>query len=99
MSSKWAIQFPHSGEPVDEFVGQIIDVFEDFLSEGEDPELVGAILTGKKYDDLKDNIEGMLWEWDLIDPVHKMVCGMEDGCDGCFLKSAGDIERCKNMKW
>ena len=65
-----------------EFVGQIIDIFEDFLEEkgvmldntdrdeaindGEDPETL-AIIYGTDYGDLQDQIEDTLRRWKLLD--------------------------------
>ncbi len=57
-----------------EFIGEIIDVFEDFLEEkGVDIEnrersgnVMAAILYGSDYDSLSDSIERVLRGWKLI---------------------------------
>ena len=64
-----------------EFVGQIIDIFEDFLeskninienpekqeavSDGEDPESI-CIIYGTDYGDLQSQIEETLYNWNII---------------------------------
>lgn len=64
-----------------EFIGQIIDTFEDFLeekgvkipneekqeaiSQGEDPESI-AILYGSDYGNLEDQIREILENWNLM---------------------------------
>lgn len=62
---------PITSEEIAEFVGQIIDVFEDFLEskgveipndekeQSEDP----AILYGMDYGDIQSNIESVLYNW------------------------------------
>lgn len=57
-----------------EFIGQIIDIFEDFLEEKgieiqndekEDSENP-AIIYGTDYGDLSDNIENMMISWGVL---------------------------------
>lgn len=57
-----------------EFIGQIIDIFEDFLEEKgieiqndekEDSENP-AIIYGTDYGDLSDNIENMMMSWGVL---------------------------------
>lgn len=66
-----------------ELVGEIIDIFEDFLEEkginienpekadaiadGEDPEGL-CILYGTDYGELQSSIEGTLFNWKLAEP-------------------------------
>ena len=63
-------------EEVPEFVGQIIDIFEDFLKEKniniENPEKSEiedneAIIYGSDYDSLRDSLVSMMKAWDIID--------------------------------
>ena len=64
-----------------EFIGQIIDIFEDFLTEkgvtlnnpeiqeaideGEDPKDL-AIIFGSDYSSLQDSLTAMLTEWHVL---------------------------------
>lgn len=64
-----------------EFIGQIIDIFEDFLTEkgitlnnpeiqeaideGEDPKDL-AIISGSDYSSLQDSLTAMLTEWHVL---------------------------------
>ena len=64
-----------------EFIGQIIDIFEDFLTEkgvtlnnpeiqeaideGEDPKDL-AIIFGSDYGSLQDSLTAMLTEWHVL---------------------------------
>ena len=58
-----------------EFIGQIIDIFEDFLEErgivlpneerGQDPDNA-AIIYGTDYGQLQDELAGMMVGWDLM---------------------------------
>lgn len=64
-----------------EFIGQIIDIFEDFLTEkgvtlnnpeiqeaideGEDPKGL-AIIFGSDYSSLQDSLTDMLTEWHVL---------------------------------
>lgn len=64
-----------------EFIGQIIDIFEDFLTEkgvtlnnpeiqeaideGENPEDL-AIISGSDYSSLQDSLTAMLTEWHVL---------------------------------
>lgn len=64
-----------------EFIGQIIDIFEDFLTEkgvtlnnpeiqeaideGEDPKDL-AIIAGSDYRSLQDSLTAMLTEWHVL---------------------------------
>ena len=58
-----------------EFLGQIIDIFEDFLEERgielpneereQDPDNA-AIIYGSDYDQLQEELEVMMVEWDLM---------------------------------
>ena len=64
-----------------EFIGQIIDIFEDFLTEkgvtlnnpeiqeaidkGEDPKGL-AIIFGSDYSSLQDSLTAMLTEWHVL---------------------------------
>lgn len=65
-----------------EFIGQIIDIFEDFLEEkgidipNEDKtdEDNTAIIYGCDYGDLQTNIEEMMKNWGIIDVEKKTVC-------------------------
>ena len=60
----------------EEFIGQIIDLFEDFLDEKnvkisnseavEDGEENAAIIYGNDYDTLHDQIQGVLENWNII---------------------------------
>lgn len=60
----------------EEFIGQIIDLFEDFLDEKnvkisnpeavEDGEENAAIIYGGDYDTLHDQIQDVLENWDII---------------------------------
>ena len=60
----------------EEFIGQIIDLFEDFLDEKnvkisnpaavEDGEEHAAIIYGGDYDTLHDQIQGVLENWNII---------------------------------
>ena len=68
-------------EELTEFIGQILDVFEDYLEEkgvsilnedrqaaieaGEDPEGL-CILYGSDYGELQSGIKEILYHWDLI---------------------------------
>lgn len=70
-----------SSKDVPEFVGQIIDIFEDFLAdrdiildndereqaiyEGQDPGEV-AIIYGTDYGELQTALEAMLINWNII---------------------------------
>ena len=69
----------HENQP--EFIGQIIDIFEDFLTEkgvtlnnpeiqeaideGEDPKDL-AIISGSDYSSLQDSLTAMLTEWHVL---------------------------------
>lgn len=64
-----------------EFIGQIIDIFEDFLTEkgvtlnnpeiqeaidkGEDPQGL-AVIFGSDYSSLQDSLTAMLTEWHVL---------------------------------
>lgn len=64
-----------------EFIGQLIDIFEDFLTEkgvtlnnpeiqeaideGEDPQSL-AIIFGSDYSSLQDSLTAMLTEWHVL---------------------------------
>ena len=60
----------------EEFIGQIIDLFEDFLDEKnvkisnpeavEDGEENAAIIYGNDYDTLHDQIQDVLENWNII---------------------------------
>lgn len=66
-----------------EFVGQIIDVFEDFLAskrithrdlgnfESPDPwtdeHEVDAVIYGSQYDEIANSVKNLISEWELID--------------------------------
>lgn len=60
----------------EEFIGQIIDLFEDFLDEKnvkisnpeavEDGEENATIIYGSDYDTLRDQIQGVLENWNII---------------------------------
>ena len=60
----------------EEFIGQIIDLFEDFLDEKnvkisnpeavEDGEENAAIIYGSDYDTLHDQIQCVLENWNII---------------------------------
>lgn len=60
----------------EEFIGQIIDLFEDFLDEKnvkisnpeavEDGEENAAIIYSGDYDTLHDQIQGVLENWNII---------------------------------
>ena len=49
-----------------ELIGQIIDVFQDFLEEKEISKNE-FIIYGSNYDDLADSIESTLRNWNLIE--------------------------------
>ena len=67
-----------------EFIGQVIDTFEDFLEErgvtlnnpeideavadGQDPDCC-AIIYGTDYGDLQDDLEGLLRNWGILQEV------------------------------
>ena len=63
-------------EDTTEFIGQIIDIFEDFLDEkgivivnperDEDDEEMAANIYGSDYDRLSDEITGTLKRWNVI---------------------------------
>ena len=71
-------------ENMPEFIGQIIDTFEDFLEEkgvtlnnpeideaiadGQDPDGC-AIIYGTDYGDLRDDLEDLLRNWGIIPEV------------------------------
>ena len=73
-----------SGGDLSEFVGQLIDIFEDFLetkgiqipndekdeavADGEEPESI-AILFGTDYGSLQTSIEDTLIRWELAEAV------------------------------
>lgn len=73
---------PISRENLTEFIGQILDVFEDYLEEkeisilnedrkaaietGEDPEDL-CILYGTDYGELQSGIEEILFHWNLVE--------------------------------
>ena len=110
---KWNVQTLNTAKhPIQEFIGQIIDIFEDFLDDrgivldnperDEDEDLnpeEAANIFGSDYGDLQSEIEDTLENWGIIEREYTMICGMKDGCDGCLLQHVHDIERCKNMKW
>ena len=72
-----------SADDLPEFVGQILDIFEDFLAEknidipniekeeavadGDDPDSI-CILYGTDYGNLQTQIEDTLLNWNLADP-------------------------------
>lgn len=72
-----------TNDDLPELVGQLIDIFEDFLAEkgieienpekaeavadGEDPESI-CILYGTDYGDLQSSIEETLINWKLAEP-------------------------------
>lgn len=72
-----------SNQELPELVGQILDIFEDFLeakgiqidnpdkedaiADGEDPESI-AILYGMDYGELKDDVEDTLINWGIAEP-------------------------------
>lgn len=68
-------------ETFNEFVGQIIDIFEDFLEDHnvtldnpekeQDPD--AAIIYGSDYDDLYGEIEGLLVNWSEAAEAEKEV--------------------------
>lgn len=63
-------------EDTTEFIGQIIDIFEDFLDEkgviienperDEDDEEIAANIYGSDYDRLSDEITDTLKRWNVI---------------------------------
>ena len=64
-----------SGHDIPEFIGQIIDIFEDFLeekgidipnTEKEDSDCP-AIIYGTDYGELQSSLEDMMQNWDIID--------------------------------
>lgn len=66
----------HIGESLEnEFVGQIIDIFEDFLEERDislnnpdrEADEDAAIIYGDDYFEIEDRIISTLRNWDLID--------------------------------
>jgi hypothetical protein len=79
-------------EDLPEFVGQIIDIFEDFLEEknvnienpekaeavndGEDPESI-CILYGSDYGELQTQIETTLVLWGLIEEDDSLLAEKE----------------------
>lgn len=82
----------------EEFIGQIIDLFEDFLDEKnvkisnpeavEDGEENIAIIYGGDYDTLHDQIQSVLENWDIIpeskQEKQKRKCRRGAGEPACF---------------
>ena len=68
--SKMAI--PVTPENETEFIGQIIDIFEDFLSERniqlntDKNENTYAVIYGSNYDELNDKLKTMMNQWNII---------------------------------
>ena len=48
-----------------EFLGQIIDSFEDFLEEKKDSDNP-AIIFGSDYDNIEDSIRRLLQNWNIL---------------------------------
>lgn len=83
----------------EEFIGQIIDLFEDFLDEKNvkisNPEAIEngeeniAIIYGGDYDTLHDQIQSVLENWDIIpESKQKRKCrrgAVEPVCFGIFF--------------
>lgn len=74
-ASQSAVKEPLTQADKEELYGQFIDLFEDFLEERNvcfaDPEEKDtperdAVITGDDYDELKQNIESLLVNWNLI---------------------------------
>lgn len=70
-----ALKEPLTQADKEEMYGQFIDLFEDFLEERnvcfgdpkeKDTSEKGAVITGDDYDELKQNIESLLVNWNLI---------------------------------
>ena len=65
-----ALKEPLTQADKEEMYGQFIDLFEDFLEERNvcfgDPKEKDAVITGDDYDELKQNIESLLVNWNLI---------------------------------
>ena len=61
---------PISNDLGDEFVGQVVDIFEDFLGNkgvkisSDDSD--GAIIIGRDYDKLAQDIKDILQNWDIL---------------------------------
>lgn len=70
-----------------EFIGQVIDIFEDFLEERdisianderyEDAD--AAIIYGSDYGELYDGIEDTLMAWRVIKPKHNEILEGRNG--------------------
>ena len=87
-----------------EFLGQVIDVFEDFLEEKEvaldNPDRDGkdaAILYGTDYGDLQDRLTSLVESCGLVEPEGIRCCECAYRCpDGdcgkemCHLEFTGD---------
>lgn len=65
-----ALKKPLTHADKEEMYGQFIVLFEDFLEERNvcfgDPKEKDAVITGDDYDELKQNIESLLVNWNLI---------------------------------
>lgn len=87
---------PHSD--IHELIGQMMDVFEDFLSRRNEDKSQDDIvmIEGEDYDELSSDIADTLVNWGIIIPL--TICGQED-CEGCLLQHVDDIESCKEMRW
>lgn len=74
-ASQSAVKEPLTQADKEEMYGQFIDLFEDFLKERnvcfgdpkeKDTSEKDAVITGDDYDELKQNIESLLVNWNLI---------------------------------
>ena len=74
-ASQSAVKEPLTQADKEELYGQFIDLFEDFLEERnvcfadpkeKDTPEKDAVITGDDYDELKQNIESLLVNWNLI---------------------------------
>jgi len=71
------MKYPVSKDERCEFIGQIIDIFEDFLEEKgidiENPDKVQsenpAIIYGMDYGYLQSDLERMLSLWGILEPL------------------------------
>ena len=51
-----------------EFIGQIIDIFEDFLAKKPGYDKNDVIIVGSDYDTLSAQLTAMMQNWDVLEP-------------------------------
>ena len=55
-----------------EFIGQIIDIFEDYLTQKGIAKPDKGFITGKDYEDLSKDLEGLMTHWEVFkDPMEE----------------------------